>query len=90
MMMKTDITTSTGASSPGGGGGISWLCIVGVLVLVFGILVLTRPTREADMSQQWVYREEEWFQTPKPKPAPPPKQAREGTKGGDDMVYVMK
>lgn len=47
----------------GGGAGVSWLCILGVLGLIFGILVVTRPGAAGSGEQPffWQQPDLEWF-----------------------------
>ena len=65
----------------GQGQGLSWLRIAGVLVLVFGILIITRPSREPGRTMDGWTENTEWFNSDqKKKPAPKP----------PGMVFVVK
>lgn len=51
-----------------GGGGVSWVCILGVFGLILGILILTRPVDEPGTRTEWFQVLGKRKAVPKPKP----------------------
>ena len=74
---------SAEACTPEGGPGLSWLCIAGVLILVLGILIITRPSREPEGGVDGWTERTEWFGGDRKTKLPVPKP-------GGNVVFVVK